>query len=114
MTEDELFDAIDGLMAYDLHAIDSGIYDEALRERVRTELHGISQRDAETAVIHGSLTGSSIHGEITVAGHSSAFNQLMARFIERHFLGPKAMANGHGYSDLREFIQWMDDEMEIV
>lgn len=33
MTDAELWDALDGLMAYDVGATDSGIHDEALRAR---------------------------------------------------------------------------------
>ena len=38
MTEEELWDALLGLMAYDLGATDSGIHDENLRARVKAEL----------------------------------------------------------------------------
>jgi len=38
MTDAELFDAIDGLFAYDTGCVDSGIHDETLRERVKREL----------------------------------------------------------------------------
>jgi hypothetical protein len=39
MTYEQVRDAIDGLMAYDLDATDSGIKDEALRARVKAWLH---------------------------------------------------------------------------
>lgn len=38
MTDEELFDALDGLFAYDTGCVDSGIHDEALRKRVKEEL----------------------------------------------------------------------------
>jgi len=38
MKDVELFDALDGLFAYDGGATDSGIKDELLRERVKKEL----------------------------------------------------------------------------
>jgi len=38
MTDEELFDALDGLWAYDTGSTDSGIHDEGLRERVKAEL----------------------------------------------------------------------------
>lgn len=38
MTDAELFDALDGLFAYDTGATDSGIHDEALRLRALKEL----------------------------------------------------------------------------
>lgn len=40
MDNKKLFDAIDGLMAYDLGAADSGIKDDDLKEEVRAYLHG--------------------------------------------------------------------------
>jgi hypothetical protein len=39
MTDDEIIDAIDGLMAYDHGSTDSGIHDERLRARVIAWLH---------------------------------------------------------------------------
>jgi hypothetical protein len=38
VTDQKLHDALDGLFAYDLGSTDSGIHDEALRERVKAEL----------------------------------------------------------------------------
>ena len=38
MDTEELFDALDGLMAYDLGCTDSGIHDELLRAKVKEEL----------------------------------------------------------------------------
>jgi len=35
MTKDEVLDALDGLMAYDQGATDSGTHDELLRKRVK-------------------------------------------------------------------------------
>lgn len=42
MTDDELRDALDGLYAYDVGATDSGIRDEALRERCKAALEAMS------------------------------------------------------------------------
>lgn len=41
MNQAELFDALDGLMAYDLGATDSGIRDEGLRQRVIAHLSSL-------------------------------------------------------------------------
>ncbi len=97
MTEDELFDLLDGLMAYDMGSTDSGIHDEMLRERVQVELRRISETGAKTAVIRG---------ETHTVGHSEAFDAMMQRFIN-----DRLFAKGYGYSDVREFVTWMDDEM---
>jgi hypothetical protein len=40
MTDDELADVLDGLHAYDVGAVDSGIKDEDLRWRALAELSG--------------------------------------------------------------------------
>ena len=39
MTDKELTDAINGLIAYDMGCTDSGIHDERLKQRVIKELH---------------------------------------------------------------------------
>lgn len=44
-----LFDALDGLLAYDVGATDSGIHDEALRQRVTDHLADLP--DAERAAL---------------------------------------------------------------
>lgn len=38
MSDDDLFEALDGLFAYDTGCVDSGIRDERLRAAVRSEL----------------------------------------------------------------------------
>jgi hypothetical protein len=38
VSDEELFNAIDGLFAYDMGATDSGVYDPVLRARVKIEL----------------------------------------------------------------------------
>ena len=44
MTPEELGDAMDGLYAYDEGATDSGIHNEALRQRVITELQAMDSK----------------------------------------------------------------------
>jgi hypothetical protein len=50
MTTAELYDALDGLFAYDTGSVDSGIHDELLRERVIAHLKGLSD-DERIAVL---------------------------------------------------------------
>jgi hypothetical protein len=38
MTDEELYQALDGLFAYDTGCVDSGIHDEVLRQLVKEEL----------------------------------------------------------------------------
>lgn len=48
MTKEEVLSALDGLMAYDVGAVDSGIHDELLRKRVQEWLHADDARTTET------------------------------------------------------------------
>lgn len=51
MTDEELCEAIDGLMAHDVGAVDSGVSDEALRSRVRAELASRTVADVEALAL---------------------------------------------------------------
>lgn len=48
MTDEQLFDALDGLFAYDMGAVSSGIHDELLRERVKAEIVNDAGENAVT------------------------------------------------------------------
>ena len=45
-----LYDAIDGLMAYDLGATDSGVKDENMKEAVRAYLTELSKEDLKEVI----------------------------------------------------------------
>jgi len=83
MTEPELFDALDGLSAYDAGCTDSGIRDELLRRRVFQYL--------------GSLTET--EQRLTLGKH-----------IREHYLTDEAMAQGYGPEDVQQFLNWLDDQ----
>jgi hypothetical protein len=95
MKEEELFDSIDGLMAYDHGSIDSGIHDDQLRKRVLDELQKIR------------LDGRGPH-QI----YSKKFNKMMARYINRYFLSDKAIEQGYGFEDVVVFIKWIQEWMK--
>lgn len=85
MTDEELFDAIDGLHAYDDGATDSGIRDEALRQRVIEELR------ADAASVPNSLVG-----------------PRLMRFVRTHYyLEPYTL------EDVAGFIEWLAERMEL-
>jgi hypothetical protein len=91
MSEQELFDAIDGLMAYDHGALDSGIHDERLRSQVREDLKTLATAELR-------------HCEL----YSRSFNAVMARYMWQYFLNPAAVAKGYGVEDVKSFIEWLE------
>jgi hypothetical protein len=90
MTEQELRDALDGLFAYDTGAVDSGIHDEALRERCITELKS------------------------QIGAHEVAPRLFLSRMIRDMWLSEEALAQGYGIEDVMSFVVWLGDYMGIV
>ena len=84
MTELELFDALDGLYAYDSGATDSGIRDEGLKEKVKTHLEDMEDE---------------------------AFRITMSMHIRECFVSEEAIKQGYGIEDVKAFIDWLDREM---
>lgn len=74
-----LWDAIDGLHAYDVGAVDSGIHDEALRQRVIEYVASLSTDDQR-------LTLSSVLRDLT--------------------LSKVALDQGYGWEDAGELARW--------
>ena len=84
MDHAELWDALDGLYAYDTGSTDSGIHDELLRERVKTQLGHITS-DRRALLVRG--------------------------WLRNAFLTGKARGEGYGQEDCDEFLQWISDDM---
>lgn len=80
MTQDELFRAIDGLMAYDVGCTDSGISDPELRAKVESELNAMTDTQKEL---------------------------FEKAYIEECFLSDSAIAQGYGDEDAEEFKEWL-------
>jgi len=97
MNEEELFDALDGLFAYDSGSHDSGIHDERLRERVKQELTRITE-----------------DGRTKYQLFSRNFNSMMARLLWQRCLSPEAIQQGYGYEDMRSFLSWLHNEMGVL
>ena len=85
LSDAALWDALDGLLAYDLGATDSGIHDEALRARVRAQLEALPD---------------------------DAFRLLISRYVRERMLSEEALTAGYGIEDVREFFTWMRDAMD--
>lgn len=83
MTEAELADALSGLSAYDHGALDSGIHDHALLERVRAHLEAMGE------------TGRRVS---------------LARIVRGLFLTDDAIAIGYGLEDVSGFLLWLEDK----
>lgn len=81
MTREELFEAIDGLMAYDTGATDSGIHDESLRQKVVKTLEEMTKDERR---------------------------RCLAEFA-RNYLSDEAIDEGYGIEDVRELCDWVDD-----
>jgi len=89
MTEQELRDALDGLYAYDTGSVDSGIHDEALRQRCMIELQS------------------------RLGPGEAAPRLLLSRMIRDMWLSEEALAQGYGIEDALAFVGWLGDRMGI-
>ncbi len=106
MTEAELWDALDGLMAYDLGATDSGIHDEDLRARVKAELLRLDT-EAEARARARREDGDHYAAEMGA-------NLTLSRFVRERMLSDDALAQGYSIEDVKEFIDWLAIEMDYV
>lgn len=84
MEYEALKDALDGLHAYDTGAVDSGIHDEVLREKVKAYLQSLPSKEHRT---------------------------LLARLTWDLCLSPASIEHGYGPEDAKEFLVWMDETM---
>lgn len=105
MTQDELFDTLDGLFAYDNGCADAGI-DVGLRiGHVKTELlRDRAKAELQTIIEDGRTTHQLV---------SKKFSEMIARYTHRYFLSEKAIAQGNGYEDLLAFLRWLHDKMDV-
>lgn len=87
MTRDELIDALDGLHAYDMGCVDSGIRDEVLRARCIADL---KQRAAAPDA-----------------------REFFARLIRDMWLADEAIGQGYGVEDAVEFVKWLEERMDL-
>jgi hypothetical protein len=77
-------EAIDGLIAYDHGCTDSGIHDDDLKQAVKDYLRALPHQAAEA----------------TLAAH-----------VRDHYLSSEAIQQGYGLEDVKQFINWMSQEL---
>lgn len=83
MTEQELHEALNGLSAYDMGSLQSGIHDEELRQRALTQVKAM---DGETLRL------------------------FLSRHLRFQFLDESALSRGYGYEDAQEFLEWLSGQ----
>jgi hypothetical protein len=83
MNQTELFDAMLRLYAYDTGSIDSGIKDELLKARVKSQLKAIPEDE---------------------------FRLRISRLICYCFVDEHSLKKGYGFKDVISFFQWMNDQ----
>ncbi|MCE4957724.1 hypothetical protein [Macrococcoides caseolyticum] len=86
MSKNTIFNALDSLMAYDLGATDSGISDDILRNDIKIYL---------------------------LALENDEFRVIITEFIQIHFCNEKAVASGYGVEDIKLFINWLENFLNI-
>lgn len=90
MTRDECFDAMVGLMAYDRGCVSSGIHDPLLKEKCREFLEN------EAALKEN---------------EHRLYPKFLDERVAEEFLSYRARKQGYGLEDVREFLEWMANEM---
>ena len=93
LTNEELADALDGLMAYDGGSIDSGIHDENLRARCIAQLKVMDEEKVYT--------------------YTTKADAFLAEFIRERCLSDEALRQGYGPEDAGQFLKWLGDEMDF-
>lgn len=81
MDKEKLFDALDGLFAYDGGATDSGIHDESLRKEVFDFIREEAKRE------------------------STFHPSILTEFVKQHYADPP-----YGLEDIKEFIEWLEGQ----
>jgi hypothetical protein len=81
--EKELFDAIDGLMAFDAGMVDSGIKDEALRKQTIDYLNTLSEDD---------------------------LNLVLSKFVKWYYLRDLETMKDYGLASIKELLNWLADQ----
>lgn len=93
MTDEELKSAVDGLIAYDHGAVDSGIHDLELKAKTRVALIELMNR-----------------GRTPYQLVSDDFS----KFVRDLCLSDEAISRGYGLEDFMGLMRWLENEMEIV
>lgn len=86
MKEEKLFSNLIGIFAYDTGSTDSGIKNEILRQEIKEHLKKLNDTE---------------------------FRIIMSNFIRKHFVSKKAISLKYGIEDVKIFITWLSEYMEI-
>ncbi|MEK5115407.1 hypothetical protein [Bacillus sp. FSL R5-0677] len=86
MEQKQLFEALDGLFAFDNGCIDSGIRDEQLRFQVCNHLEALDENE---------------------------FRVTLSTFVRQYFVSEERIEKGYGIEDVAKFIRWIDGYMNI-
>ena len=85
MTDEVLFNYLDGMFAYDTGCVDSGIKDEVKRQEIIKMFHDDPRW---------------------------AMNKL-AIYVLTHFLSDEARQQGYGLEDVQSFFEWLSNYMRF-
>jgi hypothetical protein len=83
LSHDALGDALIGLLAYDGGAVDSGIHDNALKQRCFDQLHAMSEKESRF---------------------------FLSRLIRDTYLTEARIEMGYGIESVQGFIRWLSDQ----
>jgi hypothetical protein len=83
MNKEKLFDALDGLFAYDTGATDSGIKDNVLKKEIFTYLYSQCRE-------------------------FQLYPDILTEFVKEHYMNPP-----YGLEDAKLFIEWYDRENNL-
>lgn len=90
MDEKALCEALEGLYAYDGGSLDSGIKDEALRQKCKEYIKSLPLKSSELVP-----------------------RLWLSRLVRDMWLSEEALEQGYGIEDALKFLQWLQDEMDV-
>ena len=86
MSVSEINENLQALYAYDTGCTDSGIKSDELRNQIKKELENMDEDDLRI---------------------------ILSKHIRDYYLIDEALDNGYGIEDVKEFIHWLDEYMDI-
>lgn len=94
MEREELFDYLSWFFAYDTGSTDTGIKDNFKKSQLKKYLHqNLDTKDKKELLC---LT-----------------DNLLGEFVREYFLTEEQMRKGYGLEDVKCFIDWLGEEMDL-
>ncbi len=87
MTDDDLWEALEGLFAYDTGSVDSGIHDEVLRSKAQDAMRAKSADEKRF---------------------------FIGRKVRDVMLSEESLSESYGTEDVAMFWQWLDETMNCA